>query len=328
MKYNEFIELIRKEVQIKLGDEYNITISRVQKNNGIILKGISITNKNLSISPVFYLNDQYRSNKENLNERSIRETAGDIIRIYFDYCPSEEADINFFKTYQDMKGKVLFRLINYNKNIDLLKKIPHKRFYDLAMVFYCDVNNDFFENGTILFYNSHLELWNVTVDDIYKDAVTNTPKVYPVQIQSMSEVMKELLENKIRNMYGDDEKADDIIKDIIKTEYNNIKEDKLMQDEKRYKMYVAGNNQKIYGAAVMLYPDFLKNFAEEIAADIYIFPSSVHEIIITPAKKYQDRKELLKMVCDINANQVNPEEVLADTVYYYDRASGLLEMIN
>ena len=77
----------------------------------------------------------------------------------------------------------------------------------------------------------------------------------------------------------------------------------------------------------MLYPEFIKNFASEIQADLYIFPSSVHEIIIVPAKNGHDRAELLRMVCEINASQVSPEEVLADTVYFYQRSLDVLEMI-
>lgn len=328
MNYSKYIEIIRNETQQKMGDDFSITISEVKKNNGIILQGICITDQTNRLSPIFYLNDQFQMDKNACTEIRIRETVGDIIRLYYDQCLSAHIDLGLFKSYQKMKDKILYRLVNFEKNKDLLKEIPHKRFYDLAMIFYCDIQNDFFENGSILLYNSHLESWGITLERLFADAFENTPRSLPVIIQSMTEVMKELLEARIYEKYGDDAETKVLVKEFLKREYSKMNESNLMQDDKRYKMYVAGNIFKLYGAAVLLYPDFIKNFANQLKADLYIFPSSVHEIIIVPAEENQNRSELLKMVCEINATQVSPEEILADTVYYYQRSVDALEMIS
>jgi len=332
MNYNEYIETIRREIQIKMGEEFSITISQVKKNNGIMLKGISINDKNNNLSPVFYLNDQYQvdivSSDQNANrEVRIRETVGDIIRLYYDHCVSANLDLGLFKSYAKIKNKILFRLINFEKNKELLAEIPHKQFYDLAMVFYYDVKNDFFENGSILLYNSHLESWGVSLLEVFDDAVKNTPKLLKPITQTMVEVMKDLLEIRIFEKYGEDKETKILVKEFLAKEYRNLDEKDLKFDDHRYKMYVATNTQKLYGAAVLLYPNFIKDFANQVESDLYIFPSSVHEIIISPADQNQTRAELLKMVCEINATQVSPDEVLADTVYYYHRVMDVMEVI-
>ena len=48
-------------------------------------------------------------------------------------------------------------------------------------------------------------------------------------------------------------------------------------------------------------------------------PSSVHEVIIIPESEAPGKKELTAMVAEINATQVEEEDVLSDNAYYYDR---------
>ena len=47
------------------------------------------------------------------------------------------------------------------------KKIPHIKILDLAIIFNCLVDADETGNATILIYNQHLSLWNITKDDLY-----------------------------------------------------------------------------------------------------------------------------------------------------------------
>ena len=58
------------------------------------------------------------------------------------------------------------KLIHYERNKELLKKVPHIRFLDLAIVFYCLISMDFTTgNATILIHHSHLKNWNITTTD-------------------------------------------------------------------------------------------------------------------------------------------------------------------
>lgn len=45
-------------------------------------------------------------------------------------------------------------------------------------------------------------------------------------------------------------------------------------------IYVATNKKKVFGAAVMLYPNFLDHVREVIGSNFYVIPSSIHEILI------------------------------------------------
>ena len=42
MVYNEFLETMKKQMELALGDGYSLTLRKVQKNNSLILDGLCI----------------------------------------------------------------------------------------------------------------------------------------------------------------------------------------------------------------------------------------------------------------------------------------------
>ena len=83
-------------------------------------------------------------------------------------------------------------------------------------------------------------------------------------------------------------------------------------------MYVATNEQCSLGAAVMRYPDFREKVRGMIRGDFYILPSSIHEVILVPESFGLEPERMAEMVKEINQTGVAPEEVLSDSVYYFD----------
>ena len=85
-------------------------------------------------------------------------------------------------------------------------------------------------------------------------------------------------------------------------------------------MYVLSNKSRINGASCILYKDILKDFAMVVDKDLYVLPSSIHEVILLPSDGTQESEQLKEMVREINQSQVEKEEVLSDSVYYYRRS--------
>ena len=83
------------------------------------------------------------------------------------------------------------------------------------------------------------------------------------------------------------------------------------------RMYVLGNERKLFGAAAMFYDGVLEEFSDKIKKSFFILPSSVHEVILLPDDGIRKAEDLWEMVCEINATQVEPEEVLTNAVYYF-----------
>lgn len=82
------------------------------------------------------------------------------------------------------------------------------------------------------------------------------------------------------------------------------------------------------GATVLLYDDILKELSDLFEKDLIILPSSIHEVLILAADE-NDRQNLdhyTAMVKEVNASQLQDEEILSDHAYYYCRHSHLLTM--
>ena len=83
-------------------------------------------------------------------------------------------------------------------------------------------------------------------------------------------------------------------------------------------MWVISNERKINGAVTMLYEDKLHSLAESMGTDLYILPSSIHEVIAVSTETGRP-EELAQMVSETNRHEVRPGERLSNQVYHYSR---------
>ncbi len=291
MKFNEFAEEIRAELELLMKQETKVSINAITKNNGVVLHGITITAESRNVSPTIYLEEFYN---QFLKGKQIVEIVKEIHGIYVNDTYKENIDISFFTEYEKVKENIVFKLINYEKNKVLLQEIPYVRYLDLALVFVCVVQSRELGNATILIRNTHLELWKQTKDTIHRLAIKNTPRILPSKLRTMEEIIGELYFLKDEN-----------------------EEEGLAQIAGKTGMYVLTNTKGLCGAGAILYNDVLREFAKEHNRDIIILPSSVHEVILLPDVGEYDKKSLQEMVKDVNETQVDAQEVLSDKVYIY-----------
>ena len=91
-------------------------------------------------------------------------------------------------------------------------------------------------------------------------------------------------------------------------------------------MFVATVPDKIHGAGVIAYQDFMDQAAERAGGDFFILPSSIHELLIIPDNGNMGFEQLQDMVREVNETQVAPEEKLTDSVYHYDTKDKIFEL--
>lgn len=298
MEYKEFVEYIKMNAGYIAGESGNITINHVIKNNGCEMDGLVIMEKGKDIAPTIYLDSFYElyTNGENI-KNIIRQ----IEVIYEQNKNNVTFDVNILKHFDTIKDKIVYKVVNYRSNEKLLEQVPHKRILDLAVVFYCLLDNEYGRSATALIYNNNLKNWNVTIDDVYKAALKNTPDLLHSKISSMAALFEKCGVN------VDGEEVD--LKDYVPSD-----------------MYVLTNESKLNGAACILYENVLYDFAQKLGADLYILPSSVHEVILLPKLSMFEKDELVNMVKEVNTEGVAADEVLSDHVYEYNRTERLITM--
>lgn len=97
----------------------------------------------------------------------------------------------------------------------------------------------------------------------------------------------------------------------------NLPKIPVRQDRRHY---VMKSESHCYGAAGMLRVDVLSAFAETEDCDYFILPSSIYEILLVPDRSPFTAEGLAAMVREVNRKVVEPNERLAEGVYYFRRA--------
>ena len=305
MQYKEFMEKTKKSVKDYLGKEVCVELKEVMKNNGVMLQGLVINSREETISPTIYLNGFYEDLRDG-------RPFGDIVRaiagIYQDNRIEGSINLDFFTDYNAVKRRIFIKVINYEKNKKLLEELPYKRFLDLAVVCYYIYMNDYLGRGSIQIETSHLDKWGISEEVLFQDAEKNTARNLGVEIKGMEEVVREMLfEN-----FGEEAE-----------QYVEIAE-QVKQETPLYIMTVRG---RYFGAACICDRELLQSFAMAQGTNFYILPSSIHELILVPDSGKEESERLKKMVEEINAGHVAPEEQLSDSVYYFDRFDSKVSII-
>ena len=307
MDIGSFAEQVRFHVGNELDSGHDISIHRVGKNNGVYYTGLQITENAVNISPVIYI-DRYYELYEKGGE-TIESTAAFVMDTYNRERSGGimQADIRKFLSYDSVRENVVYKLINTEKNRELLEDIPHMEFMDLSIVFQCIVSLEETGVASILIHNVHMKLWGVTAEDLYAAAKENTERLLPYEIKSMTEVLYEIREPENPGQGGHDG-------------YGAGSADSVP-------MYVLSNRNRVEGAACMLYPGLIRGFAEKAGSSLYIIPSSVHELLLLPAEDCGEAAGIRDMIREVNDTQVSDEEILSYSLYYYDREEEKIIML-
>ena len=292
MTKTKFYESVAESVSEVLGSEVIVELQEVTKVN-LSLEGLTIRKQGENIAPTIYLNQYFNQFNDG---RTMDDIVQDILRVYENNQP--ENIHNVFKTedfydFDKMKEKIVLKVINTERNLDLLEQVPHLDMegLGLSVVFYVSLMTGE-QSAGILIKNEHLKLWEKTVSELLTVAEVNTNRMHAFTIKSMNEVLS--------GMFG-------------------FEED-LIPDEPAF--YVLTDENKTFGASQLFLKDKIREFAKQQDCDVYILPSSVHELLLLRADFPNLEPSYLKeMVCEVNATQVSEEEFLFDGAYKFELAT-------
>lgn len=287
MDFEKFKQKIKEEMQFRLGTG-SVEIRETIKNNSVKRTGMILSRPGDEASPVIYLDAWH---EKLCGGKGFGETVEEIWGLYLQYAGKTPLDKGEFMDWKRVRKKVSVRLVHYQKNREMLEDVPHRRFLDLAEAYYftAETGRDGF--AAVLITDSHMDYWGICQRELREAAYENHKKNGGTKIQTMDKVIREML----------GALADSGCSPI--------------------QMYVATNRFKLGGAAAMLFAGEFSGLAQELGSDLYILPSSIHEILLLPVSAGKP-EELAEIVKEVNRTQVMPEERLSDSVYLYDRKSG------
>lgn len=182
MNYQEFRCEFLERMKEVMEEGVSITTEKINKNNGVVMEGLVLKSENARVASIFYMEDYFSYWERGVPlEQLVRK-----VMWQFEHCkPQMDVEADFFQNYQEIKENICFKLINYERNRELLKKVPHKRILDLAMVFYYRIQKDETMQATILVEYAHLNAWKITQEELIENAKRYTYLKLPAEFINM-----------------------------------------------------------------------------------------------------------------------------------------------
>ncbi len=301
MSFEKFTENVVKEIRVKMGDAFQIGKREVTKNNNVKLTGIAVMKEGADIGPYIYLDEFYREYESGgMKSDEIVDEVCRLILKHWEDVP--DVDISGFCNWETVHGDIYPKLVDAEQNKELLEKIPHRDFLDLAVVYYAIARDHMKEDsGTILIHNGHMEIWGQEEEDLYQTALMNMRADGEADLITIERIVEHMLGITFPEQDGNASKDKD--------------------------MYILTNHRRRFGAAEILDKKTLRMIADKVGDGFIVLPSSIHETIILPPKDVKKYDGLAKMVREVNDTQVDMEERLSYHVYVYSRDEETLRIV-
>lgn len=278
--YDEIKDCLMKQ---KPG-EMEITFRRIDKQNRKRLHGCILQMPGAAAAPTFYLEDLYEAY---LNGTAAEDLAESLIN----YAKENNLDMLpggiDLEDYESVRKKLGLMVIGEEKNRKYLSRMVYEKIEDLALIPII-FTNDSRGPGCIKIRKSFLQSWNVTEEELLREARENAPKLMPLSFRNLNELI------------GEESDGEEL--------------------------FVISNSYYAGGAAAALYPGVLRCIGMALNRDLFILPSSINEMILI-TDEGQDPVTLLQIVMEVNRTQVSPQEILTDSVYHYSRSDNRFSRI-
>ena len=334
MKYELFTEELTECIINMAEPGEEVTVRKILKNNDTAFDSVTVKQPGCNMTPTLYFQDLKRSFDEGMQMDELARSVLSFSRTGSGVWPAEDFDPGDYSYFRD---KVMFRLVSSDRNRQYLRHRPHRGRLDLEIVYYyqCRIGKE--SMGTISVGDEDLNRWGISEEDIYRDALRNTPILNPPVICPITDLLNSFtdpdgmpdLGAPVRDMDpdgmpdlrspardADPDEGVDIGLPVYEPDlYGNAP----------VPLLVLTNESKYCGAACMLYEGLLRDLSDEIRSDLFIIPSSIHEVLLLPDEGEFSEEELSALVCEINAHFINPSEILSDHVYRFKHLSGILE---
>ncbi len=242
-----------------------------------------------------------------MNKPRAREGAGDHKKEdQAMYMSSDEEDRDFEKSGTDISEdwgeRIFFRAVNYFRSTEPLRECPCVRVLDLALTFRLLLEKKEGRISSVPVTDLMAEKWGASTEELFAKSVENMRRMWHPTLEPIGNVIRELAYDT-----GADETGF----------YMSDAEDRG-----NVQMYVLSNSMCVNGATELFYTDVIQQFADRFESDVYILPSSIHEVILIPSVTEFTAEELARIVRQVNEEIVSEDEILSDHVYLYAQKDG------
>ena len=304
MNYQQFQKEIKETLQEMLPEEYHIEIHKVVKNNNQELDSLNIMTESAKVSPNFYLQHYFQRYQDG---EKIPELIAEMLHLYQQTWREGAMNLlNLDLSIDGCRDKIFLRLVSRERNEQSLEKRPFIPFLDMAITFQLLLYQFGDGIGSIAITNEFQKNWEISTKTLFQLAQSNTIRLFPKKICYMKEILQETLgETEFRQeFYGKNQGESEVVDPLV-----------------------VSNEKGINGATVLLYPDCLMELSEYCDGDFYVLPSSIHEVLVVPARQNFVPEKLKRTVREVNNCCLQENEILSGHIYYYSTQDRILEIL-
>ncbi len=184
-------------------------------------------------------------------------------------------------------------VVNYERNKELLQKLPHKRLLDLAVIIKWRLDSDNNEQEIPEFINVNnemIEAWGVDADTLINIAMINSKRLSSAMLIPFNQFLFD--------------------------EYSECD-----------RIFVLTNSSLINGAALVCYEEILEFVYNRFEGDYYLIPSSVNEMLAFESDEILEIQMMKDVLKNVNSDVLSAEEFLSDNIYYYNGCTKTLKIV-
>ena len=290
MDYTEFKNEILGNIKDYLSDEYkdfNLEFQTITKSEYEYEALLISPERRGSVGiPALNITEAYEQYQQGLDFSEVIQHLADIrmnARLEADINPHDILD------FEKIKDRIQPRIINAENNAKYLSDKPYTTLEDLAIIYVVRFVHDHSCSDAII-TTTILDTWGIDVTTLKQTAINNVCNQKPY------------ISNLLSVLAGDKE---------------SLSIDDLNVTDCLFPFFILTNQVNSFGAAELLNSDLMESIVERLG-DVYIIPSSIHEVLIVPKSKVSDVYELKATIKTVNASDaLNPEDVLSEHVYEY-----------
>lgn len=206
--------------------------------------------------------------------------------------------------YDTAKNRLFVRLLNCDRNADVLKNVVHKTLGDIALTVCAIVDDNREDLISTKILKFMVKKWGKTETDIFNEALENTYRATPPRIYKLEEMI-------FNREYTGDSFMESCDEDVIsKDGMGNC----------------LSTTIKTNGAVAVFLPGVAEHLAELLNSDFYMAFTSIHEVMIHNAKKV-DSEDLKSVLTDTIRETVPEEDYLTSRIYKYNRRTHKFECV-
>lgn len=207
--------------------------------------------------------------------------------------------------YDTAKSRLFVRLINYDRNADILRDVVHKTLGDIVFTVYAIVDENEFGIVSTKILKSMVEKWRKTETDIFNEALENTYRATPPRIYKWEGVLCD------ESYAGESFMNDEDVCDLDKSFSGNI----------------LSTTRKTNGAVAVFLPGVAEKISELLDSDFYMVFTSIHEVMIHSTGSGVDLKDLKLVLQDTLREATPSSDYLTEKIYKYNRRTHKFECV-